>query len=285
MRALALGQWYGSTYPKQSTSAWETQSQQYRFSVTAPLEPTPGAGGQTELTATSNGQRLDWYSFDAKSAGTTSVGGSTTIDVTAAPTPARFAGCPAPDGGSSKKAVWTSAQSTPRRKISGGSCWPNLLWCTGIPFIVPLQLGIGTLSRLEAIDVANNFGEMLTIAAAAETAPSSWRLFRISKDQRTAGLGEATDLFFMPAAAGAIAEAGPLEEIRFIRDEMANVAWALEGIVEGPMGPIDRTEREQAGRGVSAKKASREASGGRPVFEYHLATAIPRNGMHWRRNG
>jgi hypothetical protein len=61
--------------------------------------------------------------------------------------------------------------------------------------------------------------------------------------------------------AGAIAEGSPLEEVRFMRDEMANVAWAVEGIVEGPIGAIDRTEREQVGRDFPVKKASREASG------------------------
>jgi hypothetical protein len=43
-----------------------------------------------------------------------------------------------------------------------------------------------------------------------------------------------------------VIEGAPVEEVRFLRDEMANVAWAVERIVESPTGrPLDRYQAYQ----------------------------------------
>jgi hypothetical protein len=55
------------------------------------------------------------------------------------------------------------------------------------------------------------------------------------------------------------------------------MAWAVERIVEGPLGTINRNEREHIDRGEPTVVPSTSASGGPLIFEYGLATTVPKN--------
>ena len=62
---------------------------------------------------------------------------------------------------------------------------------------------------------------------------------------RGSGQGSARDLFFLPPALLKCLESRPIEEVLFLRDEMANLAWAIERVVESPAErPLSRFEGE-----------------------------------------
>ena len=42
------------------------------------------------------------------------------------------------------------------------------------------------------------------------------------------GAHPARDALFLPPTAGYLAESGPVETVLFLRDEMADLAWAVE---------------------------------------------------------
>ena len=44
-----------------------------------------------------------------------------------------------------------------------------------------------------------------------------------------------TNLFFLPPSLGRVIEGGPLEDVLLMRDEMANLAWAIERSTESPV--------------------------------------------------
>jgi hypothetical protein len=79
--------------------------------------------------------------------------------------------------------------------------------------------------------------------------------------------------FTAPQPAGL--ESTPLEEVLLLRDELANMAWAVERVVESKTGrPLDRFEAYQAR--LEQERRSGEAPSAQRLA-YRLATTVPDN--------
>ena len=105
---------------------------------------------------------------------------------------------------------------------------------------VPVPAHFGSLVSVRSLVVRDTFGESILIepteqaAAGRSTAP--WRMFRQSDAELAAGAGPAPGvLLLVPVIAGAL-EGDALEDVLLLRDEMANLAWAVERVVEGADG-------------------------------------------------
>jgi hypothetical protein len=139
-------------------------------------------------------------------------------------------------------------------------------------FIVPLELEVGGLCRVTSLVVTDNFGGRTRIAharvaAGAETTP---RLFELT------GAGDDRFMFLAPTPANVL-EGVPIEDVRFLRDEMANVVWAVERVVEGPTGqPVDRFEAYQTERRRTPPVPPATPSSA--PLTYRVQTAVP---PHW----
>ena len=106
-----------------------------------------------------------------------------------------------------------------------------------IGFGLPLDVPVGTLSQIRALVVTNTFGERFLIPHANEVdGPASpWRMFSLTNDSQR--------LLFLPPVLGPMLESQPMEDLSLLRDEMANLAWAVERVVESAAGrPLDRHE-------------------------------------------
>src|SRR4029079_4448624 len=82
-------------------------------------------------------------------------------------------------------------------------------------------------------------------------------------------------LMLPPSAAAATMRGTPIEDVRFIRDEIANMVWAIERTVEGETGaPLDGSEREAAAlpTDASAPPAPRPNA---PPIRYQIQTHVP----------
>jgi hypothetical protein len=120
----------------------------------------------------------------------------------------------------------------------------------------------GTLARIEGLAVTNNFGERFWIIAAGTGSEQNWHrwaMFQISMEGSTAQLAD-TSLFIPPVVAKTI-DGDPLEEIELARDEVANMAWAIE-----------RTIPTVTGSGRSGKDEARET---RQYHEQLVAAGTP----------
>ena len=123
-------------------------------------------------------------------------------------------------------------------------------------FSIPVDgVPLGSLTRLSSLVVRDTFGRETEVGPFAGEA---WRVFHLS--------GEDTDgaLLLPPVVVGA-SEAPPLEEVVLLRDEMANMGWAVERTVAGATGrPLRRQENqgETQARGVSG-------------LSYRLMTGVP----------
>jgi hypothetical protein len=104
-------------------------------------------------------------------------------------------------------------------------------------YLVPIRLPIGSLARVETMTVRNTFGERLPIESTSvwdrEKGGGDDRLFamfELSGDD-SAERGEAAWLALVPSLASTL-HGEPLERVSFVRDEAANLAWAIEERVE-----------------------------------------------------
>jgi hypothetical protein len=74
----------------------------------------------------------------------------------------------------------------------------------------------------------------------------------------------------IPPGAVAVQDGPPVEEVLFLRDEMANLAWAVERSVQGPSGAARDRSRELDGLPSPAVKTVEDAA-----LDYQLQTAVP----------
>lgn len=246
-------------------------------------QPLPTDGGTGSTTVEVDG-------VDADAAGPTTGGGTsetTTADVTidTTPTRLRYKGMPAPrwweleDGAVNLDLIDAAPEDLSRLLLLEYGVLYGNDW-----FQLPVDVPVGTFTTVEDMRVMDSFGNETAVGhtseatasaadddtgtAAEETPP--WRLFEF---ETATGHG----LLLPPVVAGLL-ESDPVEEVQFVRDELVNIAWALEEHVEGPLGrPLDRHELNQEQR---AERGGDEDQFSLPVasvadVEYTLATDVP----------
>ncbi|WP_260735078.1 hypothetical protein [Tunturiibacter lichenicola] len=99
---------------------------------------------------------------------------------------------------------------------------------------IPIQVGIsgsdptprGTLSRITNLVITDTFGVRTLIRPSEQTQvnanESPWSMFKVS------GEDIRSDFIMMAPTLGVTDDADPLEEVLFLRDDMAAMAWAIE---------------------------------------------------------
>lgn len=250
-------------------AAWMPERMEYAFSVSAKTE-----AGDVVLAAPEYLEgRLDWFSFVAspgQSLGATASG--TSVDTAFLPAPVSFRGMPSArfwefeDGAVNFAKVEAAPQDLARLLLVKFALEYSNDW-----FVLPLELAVGTLARIRGLVVTNTFGERLIIPHTSQVdgADSPWRMFNLSRDSQ--------QLFFLPPVLGPGLESPPVEEVLFLRDEMANVAWGVEKIVESPAGrPLDRYEAYQESRRKPEEAAPEQTAGDQAQpLPYRLGTSVP----------
>jgi hypothetical protein len=143
-------------------------------------------------------------------------------------------------------------------------------------FWVPVDTVLaGFICRVDRLIVTDTFGDDTEVLPITGGDAGDWRMFDLSR----AGEDASPGLIFLPGALPSTLESAPLEDVRLFRDELANLAWAVEHTIEGPMGrPLDRHEayqhaRREAEIGGPPSSAAPDA----PPLTYELATSVPPN--------
>ena len=108
--------------------------------------------------------------------------------------------------------------------------------------------------------------------ALAPRAP--WQLFQLTMPVHCAAGEEVaiTNLFFLPPSLAQPLEGAPLEEVLLLRDEMANVAWAIQRRLESPLEAGLDAADDIIGLAVEEPQSPMQV----PV--YRLASSLP---AHW----
>ncbi|MEN3281426.1 MAG: hypothetical protein V7607_2566 [Solirubrobacteraceae bacterium] len=218
-----------------AADAWEPTDLLHRCQLEA-----HGAPATVELRADSHrGGALDWWAFDA----TTRPGdpGATAehTDTRTTPTRVQFRGMPNPrwweldDAAIDLGGVQANPADLARMAVL------EFAFAYGNDhFAIPVRLPAGSLCRTTNLLVSDTFGVTVRIEATSASSHGSarWTMFALSTPA-----GDVAEWFCLPLTAADQLSSAAIEEIVCARDEMANVAWAIERLVEGPTGePVDR---------------------------------------------
>jgi hypothetical protein len=224
-----LVSWYERTYTQPTQPpAWRPDRLDYHFDCVS-------GGEAVTLTADDHrGGDLDWHAFDV---GSPVASGRTAPTVTALsflPTTVRFAGMPSPrywemeDGKTDFGRLDINTNDLARLLLAEYMLLFSNDWCA-----VPLALSVGSFTRIQGLLVTDVFGEETLIRAADRGRDSDWQrwsMYRLDGDD-SANMG----LLLAPALASGLRSA-PVEQVRFLRDEMANMVWAVEYRVASKLG-------------------------------------------------
>lgn len=265
----ALALWL-AWYPAAAASAWQPERMEYRFAAAG---PAPAGGGELALEAPEyQGGRLDWHDLRVgeQNLGAAADAAPEQIMRAILPTPVSYPGMPANRWWEFEDArVWFGAIEAEAGDVARmllvefatvyGNDW----------FLAPLELDAGALAHVEAVVVQDTFGQSTLVRpterARAGVGATPWRMFRVS--------GAEPELLVVPSVATGGLEGAPLEDVLLVRDEMANLGWAIERRVVGASGVgVDRYERSRA------QRAAQPPPAGPPLPAYRLASDVPE---HW----
>jgi hypothetical protein len=217
--------------PSGGPAGWVQERLEYAFAVTSP------DGLALEADEYTDGH-LDWHTFTATGTPATPPSGRTTLGpVTVVPTAVTYPGMPASrlwefeDGRVDFGAVEAQPEDLGRMLLAGFALVYGANW-----LLVPLEVPIGALVRVSRLDVRDTFGRTTTIGP---TAPDGeWGMFGISRAD-----GPPDRALLVAPALAASLQGRDVEEVLLLRDEAANLAWAIERAVEGEHGlPADRAQ-------------------------------------------
>lgn len=270
--------WFDARWPADAGDCWVRERLEYRFSIAAATE-----AGEVLLEAPEYlGGRLDWYDLDLGDAAASGLGAGSAESAERVrfllPQPVRFPGAPAErfweleDAAVDLGAVSAAAEDLGRLvTVEFASAFGND-WYTA-----PVRARYGSLVGVRSLVVGDTFGEQHLIEPPPIEPPpaAAWRLFSLSDSELSAGAGpEAGYLLLAPVLAGS-SDGEAIEEVLLLRDEMANLGWAVERVVEGADGRPRNRGFEYAS---SVSAAAQESLSSPASLVYLLQTEVP---DHW----
>ncbi len=215
-----------SVPPPGAQSAWDSSRLEYRFEASAVV------GGRTThlIRAPEHLGELDWHSFDIAALAATPAAGPTETRLLAE---LAYPGMPNRRFWEFEDARVDFGQLTAapgdvaRLLVTGFAVDYGNDW-----YLLPLTMPIGTLCTIERLVVRTTFGENI-LAAPFRRSPEEGgvRVFEL-----TGVPSPAPPLLVPPIGITDRISGQPLEEVQFLRDELANVGLAIERIIPGPTG-------------------------------------------------
>jgi len=149
---------------------------------------------------------------------------------------------------------------------------------------IPIQVGIsgsdptprGTLSRITNLIITDTFGVRTLIRPSEQTQvnanESPWSMFKVS------GEDIRSDFIMMAPTLGVTDDADPMEEVLFLRDDMAAMAWAIEHRLPSELdSATDAYALYQQRLKDSPPPAPLPIVAGGPAITYTLETPPPDN--------
>ena len=251
-------------------SGWDRQRMEYSF--------TAGSGDVVIAAPEHDGGHLDWYSFVRRTPGAGVSLGAPRPDRrpaaftrAAVPNAVSFPGMPVPRWWELEDRVtdFGSVAAEPSELLKlvlvefatvFGNDW----------FTVPLDaMPVGSLLTLGSVTVTDSFGVASTLAPFGNGSGTDWRMFELTREDGTADAGNSMLLLdTLPTTV----ESAPIEDVVLLRDELANMAWAVEKTVESRTGrAVDRHEEEVT------RRAEQPSVDEDAMRHYLLQTAVPRN--------
>ncbi|MDN5782841.1 MAG: hypothetical protein L0H23_12625, partial [Luteimonas sp.] len=251
-----------------AAASWQRNRMEYAFALKA---------GDTRLDADEyTDGHVDWEDFRATATASTGDPVRQTFAVASRhPAPVRYPGMPAErywefeDGNVNFAGTEAGVTDLLRMSVTEFALTFGNDW-----FLVPVRLPVGWVHRVTDFTITDNFGIPATPKPIANPNGTQWTMYSMAADESLQGRLDHS--LFLPDSLDGVQEGNVLEETMLARDEMANLAWAIEHKVQGVSGePLDR--------GLEAKSLAFQQriafDGGidSPQLVYRLQTPVPAN--------
>jgi hypothetical protein len=261
--------WYDGYFVRGDGTAWDPHRQEYAFAVQAELP-----SGAVQLTAEEyTTGRLDWPDVDATlgTLGPAPAGriGSLARQVRL-PVPAGFPGMPADrlwqfeDARVYLGALDAGPTDLARLALVEFSLAYGVDW-----FVLPVDLVAGSVYWLHQLEIIDTFATAVSVGSARD---GGWSMFGLGRP------GEQTfvaDVLALPPVVPHVLESAPLEEVALLRDEMANLVWGVERVVQGADGRA--VDRNQQVAKVVSRRQTVPGDLADAAIVYRLMTPVPDN--------
>jgi hypothetical protein len=256
--------------------AWRPDRVEYEFAVAA--AGTTAADERVLATDSHQGGPLDWWSVDAYPGATLGAAADGTAQsraVSMLPTRLAATGAPSPRFWAFEPGHVNLDAVTAAPEDLGRLLFMEFAVLYGNDFfMVPLTVAVGSVTTITGLTVTTTFGETVTVPPAWAADQAGGRsILRLFESAAAQGSGRPAGLAVLP---GAVAPLGgePVEEVILTRDQMANVAWAIERTVAGLDGRA--AERAEALYRIAAAAADTAPPQGP---HYQLVSQVPANWM------
>ena len=136
-------------------------------------------------------------------------------------------------------------------------------------FVLPIDVVAGSALWIHQLEVIDTFGVSVSVGSAQG---DRWSMFSLASPAEPTFVA---DVFVVPPVVPHLLESEPLEEVALFRDEMANLVWGVERIVQAPDGrPVNRA------RDATKVSLRQQLPGdlGDAAIVYRLMTPVP---DHW----
>lgn len=260
-----------------AASAWLPSELEYQFAVSSTIENDQ----QKTLTVdTYHEGHLNWYSFDLN------FKKAVMVEKPLPPTPTKenhvsflpaaiaFKGMPHPrfwmmeEGQTDFGKIDTTTTGLLHLLLAEFGLIYSNDW-----FMLPYPLEVNNLCEIKGIVILDVFGQNTLIRPAGRGPETNWHRWSMFHQTDVNDSSTATNYFYLPPAVASSLEGDPIEQVNFLRDEMANLVWAVENTVPS-----------QAGKGVSGNEMAIKdvqvtpfVPVGNALIRYVAGTTVPQN--------
>lgn len=257
--------------------AWNPERLEYKMRLSG---RDPDGGNLILSGHPDRGGRFEWFAFDVQERAAPPGGLPAKVkrvQRSSLPSNVTFSGMPRARWWAFESSVLNPEAIRPeKREIGKLVVLDFMLVHSNDWYLVPIRLDVGSVSSIESLVVVDVFGVATSVERAdrlSRAAGQRWTMFSTAFE-KTNSLG---DFLYLPPTAGpTILKGESLETVKFVRDEMANMAWAIESVVENRIGE-PWVGYQKALTAQSSTTSSDPSSETGSELKYRIQTSVPEN--------
>jgi len=249
--------------------SWIDERIEYHFSVRV----GDADAQQVFVAPLHEGGAIDWYSFDHAPGESLALADepaevtASTATRTVLASPLQFAGMPSDRLWQFEDGAVNLGKLEVQQHDLARLCFVEFAMIYGSDwFVVPVDIDAGSFATVTELAYTTTFGERFVVPRARDNGRTGrFRLFGLDR----IGSDEVLDGLFIPPSTRGTMEGRALEDVLFVRDESANMAWAIECTVED-VGGDPRNRRDEPRPAIDPVDPKAPAD-----LQYRLATSVP----------